>query len=154
MINTHKRTYYMFVFIMCHIFKHTLAIINLHQILNTQHYNWHFYVYNIQIRRLNTQTCWKSNQMHKCVCLSVKYHEMGFFNLTWRGYQVAKVAMTTKYKEDLLITITTIPPNTRPLRLSGQLERETHRKQRADGDLNDNSSSDTYSCSSFNHLRW
>lgn len=76
--------------------------------------------------------------MHECVCLSVKYHEMGFFSLTCRGYQVAKVAMTTKYKEDLIIAITTIPPKYTPTHaLLATRERETHRKQRTDGDLNE-----------------
>ncbi len=63
----------------------------------------------------------------------MKYQEMGCFNLTCRGYQVAKVAMTTKYKEDPPHRSNNYPPpNTHPLTLSWQPEREEKRERNSD----------------------
>lgn len=88
-------------------------------------------VYVAQTRRLNTGMCCKSTQRNECVHERVKYREMGCFNLTCRGYQVAKVAMTTKYKEDLLIAITTIPPKYTPTHsLLATGERKKKKKER------------------------
>lgn len=86
-------------------------------------------VYVAYTRRPNTWMCCESTQRNECVHEHVKYREMGRFNLMCRGYQVAKVAMTTKYKEDLLISITTIPPNTHPLTLSWQPQKERGEKK-------------------------
>lgn len=75
--------------------------------------------------------CCESTQRNECVHEHVKYREMGRFNLMCRGYQVAKVAMTTKYKEDLLISITTIPQiHTHSLSLGNHRKREGKKKEK------------------------
>jgi len=57
----------------------------------------------------------------------VKCSEMGCFKLTCRGFQVDKVAMTTKYKEDY----NKYPPqiHTHSLSLDNQREREKKRER-------------------------
>jgi len=84
-------------------------------------------VSNTKIRRLNTQTCCESTQRNECVHERVKCSEMGCFNLTCRRFQVDKVAMTTKYKEDY----NKYPPqiHTHSLSLDNQREREKKRER-------------------------